>query len=118
MTAAAPASILFICDFPPGFTGARHHEAGVGGTEALVVVLAETLARRGIDVTVAAQVPAASGFRGVSYVPVDPPPRHAAVTVLVKRWSAAAAGAAAPRVFLATDVHVPDPAELARNLAW
>ena len=73
MTLGPPPSVLFICDFPPGFTGARHHEDGVGGTEALVVVLAETLARRGIDVTVAAQVPAASGFRGVSYVPVDPP---------------------------------------------
>ena len=118
MTLAPPPSILFICDFPPGFTGARHHEDGVGGTEALVVVLAETLARRGIDVTVAAQIPAASGFRGVSYVPVDPTPRRAAVTVLVKRWSAAADGAAAPRVFLATDVHVPDAAELARNIAW
>jgi hypothetical protein len=118
MTGALPASILFICDFPPGFTGATHHEDGVGGTEALVVVLAEALARRGIDVSVAAQLSTASSFRGVSYVPVDPPPRHAQVTVLVKRWSAAAAAAAAPRVFLATDVHVPDRRELARNIAW
>jgi hypothetical protein len=118
MSAASPASILFICDFPPGFSGAAHHTSGVGGTEALVVVLAEMLARRGIDVSVAARVSTASSFRGVSYVPVDPPPRRAEVTVLVKRWSAAAAGAAAPRLFLATDVHVPDRGELARNIAW
>ena len=38
--------------FAPGFSGAKHHGSGVGGTEALVVVLAEELASRGIAVTV------------------------------------------------------------------
>jgi glycosyltransferase involved in cell wall biosynthesis len=111
--------VIFICDFPPGFTGAKHHGEGVGGTEALVVVLAETLAARGIDVAVATQVPEASVCRGVSYGPVDSArPRDAQVTVLVKRWSDAARAAGASRLFLATDVHVPDPAELERNIAW
>jgi glycosyltransferase involved in cell wall biosynthesis len=119
MTDAPPSSMLFICDFPPGFTGATHHGQGVGGTEALVVVLAETLAARGIDVTVAARVPGASRLHGVSYIPVSSArPREAGVTVLVKRWSEAAAGAGSRRFFLATDVHVPDPAELARNITW
>ena len=119
MTDAPPSSVLFICDFPPGFTGATHHGEGVGGTEALVVVLAETLAARGIDVTVAARVPGASRLHGVSYIPVSSArPREAGVTVLVKRWSEAAAGAGSRRFFLATDVHVPDPAELARNITW
>lgn len=119
MTAGPPASVVFICDFPPGFTGAKHHGEGVGGTEALVVVLAEALTARGIGVTVATQIPDASAFRGVSYVPVSSArPREADVAVLVKRWSETAAGAGPTRCFLATDVHVPDPAELARNIAW
>ncbi len=51
MTTDRPSSILFICDFAPGFSGAKHHDTGVGGTEALVVVLAERLggARRRRD---------------------------------------------------------------------
>jgi hypothetical protein len=119
MTGALPSSVIFICDFPPGFTGAKHRGEGVGGTEALVVVLAETLAMRGIAVTVAAQISCASSLRGVSYIPVSAArPHEAGVTVLVKRWSEAASGAGSRRFFLATDVHVPDPAELARNIAW
>ena len=119
MTGGPPASVIFICDFPPGFTGAKHQGFGVGGTEALVAVLAETLAARGIDVTVATRVPHPSTFRGVAYVPVDSArPGGAQAAVLVKRWSDAASAARATRFFLATDVHVPDPAELARNIAW
>jgi glycosyltransferase involved in cell wall biosynthesis len=114
-----PPSVLFVCDFPPGFSGAKHHEEGVGGTEALVVVLAETLAGRGITVTVATRIPGESADRGVSYVPIATArPRDASVTVLVKRWSELADGAGPVRVFLATDVHVPDPAELARSIGW
>jgi hypothetical protein len=119
MTGRPPASVSFICDFPPGFTGTKHHGGGVGGTEALVVVLAEALAARGIVVRVATHEPGTAAFRGVVYEPVDAARAAAAeVTVLVKRWSAAAAAAAATRLFLATDVHVPDPAELARAIAW
>ena len=119
MTGDRPASVLFICDFPPGFSGATHHGGGVGGTEALVVVLAETLAARGITVTVATRTPVESRDCGVSYVPIDAAePSAAAATVLVKRWSDVAIGAGPVRVFLATDVHVPDPAELARSVGW
>lgn len=119
MTGDTPASVLFICDFPPGFSGAKHHAEGVGGTEALVVVLAETLAAREIAVTVATRTPAESRERAVWYVPIEAArPREAGVTVLVKRWSDSAAAAGPIRVFLATDVHVPDPAELARSLSW
>ena len=119
MTGEPPVSVFFICDFPPGFTGAKHDGEGVGGTEALVVVLAEALTGRGIGVTVATRIPSASTFRGVSYVPLSSArPREADVAVLVKRWSETAAGAGPARCFLATDVHVPDPAELSRNLAW
>ncbi len=119
MTADRPSSILFVCDFPPGFSGAKHHAEGVGGTEALVVVLAETLATRGITITVATRIPSESRDSAVSYVPVTSArPGDAAVTVLVKRWSEAAVGAGPVRFFLATDVHVPDPGELARCLGW
>jgi glycosyltransferase involved in cell wall biosynthesis len=119
MTADRPSSILFICDFPPGFSGAKHHTEGVGGTEALVVVLAETLASRGITITVATRVSSESRDHAVSYVPISAAkPGEFVVTVLVKRWSEAADGAGRVRFFLATDVHVPDPAELARSLGW
>jgi glycosyltransferase involved in cell wall biosynthesis len=40
------------------------------------------------------------------------------VSVLVKQWSSAAANAGPLRVFLATDVHVPDPEALARCIQW
>lgn len=119
MTDDHPSSVNFICDFAPGFSGAKHHGEGVGGTEALVVVLAETLAARGIRVTVATRMPRESRDRDVSYVPVNAArPREADVTVLVKRWSEAAVGAAPVRFFLATDVHVPDPGELAQSIRW
>jgi hypothetical protein len=119
MTGDRPSSIFFVCDFPPGFSGAKHHSVGVGGTEALVVVLAETLAARGITVTVATRIPGESRDCGVSYVPINAArPGDAGVTVLVKRWSEAAVGAGPVRFFLATDVHVPDPGELARSIGW
>ena len=119
MNDARPSSILFICDFAPGFSGARHHDAGVGGTEALVVVLAETLAAMGITVTVATPITQECCDRGVRYQPVSASrPREAAVTVLVKQWSDVADAAGAMRVFLATDVHVPDRESLARCIRW
>lgn len=119
MTSDHPSSVLFICDFAPGFSGARHHDSGVGGTEALVVVLAETLAALGIAVTVATAIEREQCDRGVWYQPVNATrPRDAAVTVLVKQWSSAAASAGPVRVFLATDVHVPDADGLAQAIKW
>jgi len=119
MSSDHPSSILFICDFAPGFSGARHHGSGVGGTEALVVVLAETLAARGVAVTVATPIEQERCDRGVRYQPVNAArPRDAAVTVLVKKWSSAAADAGPVRVFLATDVHVPDSDALTRAIKW
>lgn len=113
-----PSSILFICDFDPGFTVSKHCTTGVGGTEAMVVVLSEALAARGLDVSVAARIDCAERDR-VSYQPIG----HARardwdVTVLVKQWSDAAIDAGPVRVFLASDVHVPDPPMLSRCLRW
>lgn len=112
-----PASVLFICDFAPGFDGAAFHGPGVGGTEALVVVLAEALAARGIQVSVATRVQDARTHAGVRYVPVAGAP-GASVVVLIKQWSDTAANLPGTRLFLATDVHVPDPAGLARAVSW
>lgn len=119
MSGERPSSISFICDFAPGFSGARHHDTGVGGTEALVVVLAETLAAQGITVTVATPINHERCDRGVRYQPVSAfRPREAAVTVLVKQWSSAATDAGPVRVFLATDVHVPDAESLTQCIRW
>lgn len=119
MTGRLPASVTFICDFPPGFTGASHHGHGVGGTQAMVVVLAEALAAKGIVVRVLAQVLDASAAGAVLYEPVEAGRvPEADVVVLVKRWSDAAAPAQGTRVFVATDVHVPDPRELAKGIEW
>lgn len=110
------ASVHFICDFSPGFTGERYHGQGVGGTEAMVVVLAETLAAKGLRVTVMTPVGEGVHERGVTYA------RHASaeadITVLVKRWSASAEPAGNRRVFLMTDVHVTPEAALERCCAW
>jgi len=119
MSGERPSSISFICDFAPGFSGAIHHDTGVGGTEALVVVLAETLAARGITVTVATPIDHERCDRSVRYQPLSAfRPREAAVTVLVKRWSSAATEAGPVRVFLATDVHVPDAESLTQCIRW
>lgn len=118
MTPDRPSSILFICDFDPGFSGRKHHTAGVGGTEAMVVVLSEALAARGVNVTVATRIDREDCY-GVQYQPVDAArPREADVTVLVKQWSGTAPHAGSVRVFLATDVHVPDRQMIARCLEW
>jgi glycosyltransferase involved in cell wall biosynthesis len=118
MTPDRPSSILFICDFDPGFSGRKHHTVGVGGTEAMVVVLSEALAARGVSVTVAARI-GREDCNGVRYQPVETArPREADVTVLVKQWSETAADAGLMRVFLATDVHVPNPQMIARCLEW
>jgi len=119
MIVERPSSILFICDFAPGFSGARHHDTGVGGTEALVVVLAETLAALGITVIVATPIDQERCDGGVTYQPVSASrPGEAAVTVLVKQWSHVAIDAGTVRVFLATDVHVPDRESLTQCLRW
>jgi len=112
--------ILFVCDFPRPFTGRDFHGAGVGGTEAAVVVLAEELARSGHGVVVGTPGPEAEAYGGVAYAPLS-----AAVAepfdlaVLVKGWSSAApAVRAGRRVFFFTDVHTPDPAAVARACGW
>ena len=118
MTTGRPSSVLFVCDFEPGFSGPKHHDRGVGGTEALVVVLAETLAARGIAVTVATRIADEERDR-VRYVPISAArPREADATVVVKQWSDAASDAGPVRLFLATDVHVPDAEMIARCIRW
>lgn len=118
MSAEAPSSMLFICDFPPGFVGAKHYDSGVGGTEALVVVLAQELASRGIAVTVGTQIEH-ERVESVRYQPIAAVrASEADVTVVVKQWSDVATDARGRRVFLATDVHIPDPSMIARCLAW
>jgi hypothetical protein len=118
MTQDRPASILFLCDFDPGFSGTKHHTVGVGGTEAMIVVLSEALAARGVKVTVATRIDQ-EDRNGVRYQPIEAArPREADVTVLVKQWSDAAIDAGSVRVFLATDVHVPDPLMIGRCLGW
>jgi glycosyltransferase involved in cell wall biosynthesis len=118
MTAAPLPSILFICDFEPGFSGRTHHTTGVGGTEAMIVVLSEALAARGLNVTVATRVDG-EDCNGVRYRSLGTArPREADVTVLVKQWSDTARDAGSERVFLATDVHVPDRQMIARCLEW
>jgi glycosyltransferase involved in cell wall biosynthesis len=118
MTQDRPASILFLCDFDPGFSGTKHHTVGVGGTEAMIVVLSEALAARGVHVTVATRIDQEDRNR-VRYQPIEAArPREADVTVLVKQWSEAAIDAGSVRVFLATDVHVPDPQMIGRCLGW
>jgi hypothetical protein len=111
--------VLFVCEFGPPFTGRDFRQAGVGGTESCVILLAEEYARRGAAVTVANRVAAPVVDGGVRYVPLpeigggdfDP-------IVLWKVWSDAAAGRRGLRVFLWTDVHMPDPAMLRRCREW
>jgi glycosyltransferase involved in cell wall biosynthesis len=108
-----------VCDFPPGFTAASYRGRGAGGTEALVVLEAEELARRGRHVVVATPCVEPARCEGVSYMHVSGARAvRSAVTVLVKHWSPSVAGRTGVRVFLPTDVHVPDKAGIRRCVEW
>lgn len=111
--------VRFLCDFGPPFTGADFRGAGVGGTEACVVLLAEELAARGARVVVANNVPAAARARGVDYHPLHSNAGGASdIVVLWKHWTNAAASHRGRKIFVWTDVHVPDPAALRRAHGW
>lgn len=119
MSGAAGRRVLFICDFGPGFDGAAYHGAGVGGTEAAVVLLAEAMVADGAEVEVATTSRTGSRYAGVTYVPLanlDSSPRDLAI--LVKVWSDAAPDKGRVRLFLMSDVHVPHPENIARCRAW
>jgi glycosyltransferase involved in cell wall biosynthesis len=119
MIIGAGTHVRFICDFAPGFTGAAYRTRGVGGTDALVVLMAEELVRRGAAVTVETPGPADTS-NGVAYrtLDVSQTGREAHVTVLVKQWSDAVASASGIHVFLAPDVHVNPSAQIDRCRAW
>jgi hypothetical protein len=112
-------TVLFICDLGPPFTGRDFRTTGVGGTESIVVLLAEALTARGAAVVVANRVSEACGERGVRYMPIDAVGTEPFdLIVLWKQWSAAADGRAGRKLFVWTDVHMPDPEGLARCRRW
>lgn len=112
-------SVLFICEFGPPFTGRDFRTTGVGGTESCVVLLADAFASRGASVVVANRVPAACVDGRVRYVPLDAiGPEPFDIIVLWKLWSAVAAGRTGRKLFLWTDVHISDPAGIARCRQW
>lgn len=111
--------VLFLCDFGPAFTGADFRGAGIGGTEACVVLLAEEAASRGARVIVANNVRGATRERGVEYQPLRAPSAaNSDIVVLWKRWSEIAVNHRGRRIFLWTDVHMPEPASLRRAREW
>jgi glycosyltransferase involved in cell wall biosynthesis len=111
--------VLFVLDADPAFSGRDFRASGVGGTQSCVVLLSEALAERGAAVVVANRISAPVTDWGVRYVPI---PAIGAepfdLVVLCKHWSDAVADRGTRRVFIWTDVHVPDPANLARCCAW
>ena len=111
--------VLFICDLGPPFTGHQFRTTGVGGTESCVVLLAEEFAARGASVVVANRVPAAAVERAVRYVPLDAIGTGPFdLIVLWKRWSDVAAGLDGRKVFLWTDAHITEEANLSRCRQW
>ena len=85
----------------------------------MVVVLSEALADRGIAVTVATRLERARVRAGSC---INRSARRGRVTLTSPSWSSGGVTrrleAGPVRVFLATDVHVPDPAMFARCLEW
>ncbi|HEX9365353.1 MAG TPA: glycosyltransferase [Vicinamibacterales bacterium] len=119
MTGLAGRRVLFICELGPPFTGQSFRTAGVGGTESIIVLLADACAARGASVVVANRVPVASVEGTVRYVPLDAiGPGPFDVIVLVKHWSQAAEGREGRKIFLWTDAHVMPGAQLARCREW
>jgi len=111
--------VLFVLDADPAFSGRDFRGSGVGGTQSCVVLLSEALAARGAAVVVANRIGAAVTDAGVRYVPVTAIGAEPFdLVVLWKHWSDAVANRGTRRVFIWTDVHIPDPASLARCCAW
>jgi glycosyltransferase involved in cell wall biosynthesis len=111
--------VLFVFDSGPPFSGCDYRMSGVGGTQSCVVLLGEALAARGAAVVVANRVVAPVTDAGVQYVPLSAiGSGEFDLVVLWKHWSEAAANRGITRVFIWTDVHIPDPANLARCRAW
>jgi len=111
--------VLLVLDAGPPFTGRDFRTSGVGGTEACVVLLAEALVARGALVVVANRIADAKMDAGVRYVSIASLGDEAFDLVLLfKHWSDAVANRGTTRLFFWTDVHVPDPAKLARCGAW
>jgi len=111
--------VLFVCDFGIPFTAADFRGEGVGGTEACVVLLAEAYAARGADVVVANRVGSVATERGVRYMPLNAIPDTAFdAVVLWKHWSPAAAECSGQKIFIWTDVHIPDRASIERCRRW
>lgn len=111
--------VLFICEFGPPFTGRDFRGGGIGGTESCVVLLAEEWASRGAEVVVANRVATAALDAGVRYVPIASLGDSVFDTVVLwKLWSDTAANRAGRRVFLWTDVHMPDVPMLQRCRQW
>lgn len=110
---------LFVLDSGPPFSGRDYRTSGVGGTESCVVLLGEALAARGATVVVANRVAAPVIDAGVRYVPLSAiGADEFDLIVLWKHWSDAVANRGTTRLFIWTDVHIPDPANLARCRAW
>lgn len=111
--------VLIVLDAGPPFSGRDFRTSGVGGTEACVVLLAEAFSARGATAVVANRIAAPITDAGVRYVPVGSLGEEPFdLVVLIKRWTDAVADRGATRVFVWTDVHVGDPAGLARCQAW
>lgn len=111
--------VLFVFDSGPPFSGRDYRTSGVGGTQSCVVLLAEALSARGAAVVVANRVAAPVTDAGVRYVPVSSVGADVFdLVVLWKDWSDAASNRGTTRIFIWTDVHIPDAASLARCHAW
>ncbi len=113
-------SILFIAVYPPPFTGQTFRTVGVGGTPALIVLIAEEMARRGARVVVATAGDPGAADGPVRYVASSTLAHEAFdLVILTKRWSDLAARVdASRRVLFVTDVHVNPDAQLERAIAW
>jgi glycosyltransferase involved in cell wall biosynthesis len=113
-----PQTVHFVYGGERAFTGVDFHDAGVGGTESGIVVLAEAMARRGVRVTVFTPTLSPAEHRGVRYAPASAQGGEPAdLLIVVKRWTAAADARNAGRTFLwLTDVHVPDSVGLREAL--
>ena len=112
-------SVLFLADYEPSFSGDTYRGAGVGGTQAMIVLLAEEIARRGATVTVANRTRSETHAAGVRYVPAASLGTAGSdLVVLTKQWSDAADGRGRLRVFLCPDIHVEPAAQLERCRDW
>lgn len=115
-----PGSAIFVCPSPNFRVSGDDFAAGVGGTVAATILMAETLAQRGWEVLVASAVERELKFEGVRYAPMaSTAGAKCDLLALVNNWGETVDSIDSQRrLFLYHDTRFGGQADTARCVEW